>query len=166
MTTKIIELKQAPVILVELPEGAHNLQIFNDVGRPYLSYYTKPVNTHRAYLPDGEHEILGFLSNLTEEQFAERVSKPHFAQIFSKRLGPFYTDYTNQGRNMMSAKYSWVSLLESEQVYVGPVEEPQITDYTVGQLSWYNEDLINWKEAQSRTIDPNRTVVLLRKEGE
>lgn len=162
---EIIEIKQIPVILVEFSEVVDNLQIFNDIGRPYLSYYTKPVNTHRAYLPDGDYVVLGYLSDLTEEQFAECVGEPHFVQIFSKRMGPLYTDYTNQGRSMVSAKCSWDTLLESENVYIeNPyVEKPEPCGCTgpCGIPCAFNE----WQEAQSRTIDPKRTVVLLRKES-
>lgn len=146
MQTKIIDLKQAPVVLVEL-------------GVDDVSYYNIDPFVRKGLETEG-YMFEGFFSDLTEEQFAECVNKPHYAQIFSKRIGPFYSDYTNQGRNMMSAKYSWDTLLESEGVYTeNPFGgEPFYTDGT------FRKDIEKWQEAQSRTIDPERTVVLLRKE--
>lgn len=156
---KIIELKQAPVVLVELPEVADNLQIFNDIGRPYLSYYTKPVYAHRAYLPDGDYVVLGFFSDLTEEQFAElvgkhEVNKTNYYQNYTPKPGRDFRDIIDQ--SFISAKVAFYSLLESENVYTENPYEP---------LKWWmtfaKEFKNKWQEAQQRTIDPKRTVVLI-----
>lgn len=160
MTPKIIELKQAPVILVELPEGAEY----------------EVVSEHEVIIGDRvlskkDYEGVNILSDLTEEQFAECVAKPHFIQFFSAKIGPFYTDYSNQGRSMMSAKYSWDTLIDSEQVYTeNPYSKPLRFDkwYKWGEFSDLSGsekiDSEKYWAAQSRTIDPNRTVVLIRKE--
>lgn len=179
MTPKIIELKQAPVVLVELPEresigklelkwdsplmgGNHKVHLLNN--RRYIG--TLGLAKHF-----NEDSILGILSDLTEEQFEECVDKEEF----------YYKCYTDQeeikedGRisllvGFSIAKDSFYSLLESENVYTeNPVGEtpPDIRDFIdCGDPSdysnAYDKAVSNWEEAQSRTIDPTRTVILLK----
>lgn len=152
MTPKIIELKQAPVVLVELLKED-------------ISYYNIDKYVRKGLEADG-YVFKGFLSDLTEEQFAECVER-----INDKR----YIHYPNWTRLYKTAKDSFYSLLEFEKVYTeNPFgkKEPQLDDSelwgTPEQDSQVYANLTyrkdKWHEAQSRTIDPKRTVVLIRKE--
>lgn len=172
MTPKIIELKQAPVVLVELPSNEWNISSISiGVGESDTALCDPFTGDH---YPVGVNlKSVGILSDLTEDQFAECVSTPHYNQFFSAKIGPFYTDYSNQGRSMMTAKYSWDTLLESEKVYVG--ENPFGKDHPIfvnwegyayihpSQIKRFKESVEDWKEAEPRTIDPARTVVLLKR---
>lgn len=125
MQAKIIELKQAPVVLVELPEGA----ICPAYGRSGIGYILNGGLVINSELK-GDYDFIGILSDLTEEQF---------------NYGAFHT------------------LLKSENVYT---ENPYGEKTPVNnEFYWgFLDDLNKWQEAQSRTIDPKRTIVLIRKE--
>src|SRR5690625_3006252 len=80
MTPKIIELKQAPVVLVELPKGAYYENLCFLPPAPGINYflYENGVNTPYKEIVPGIDKIwtkLGYLSDLTEDQFAECVDK-------------------------------------------------------------------------------------------
>ena len=146
MTPKIIELKQAPVVLVELSEGAD-----------YKVYGDKVV-IGSFKLSRTEYKGLGVLSALTEDQFAECVDRT--------KTHPKYWNYNLNYFREFRASDSFYSLLESEKVYTeNPYRHPDKI-YTNRDDSniFQKHSMKKWQEAQQRTIDPTRTVVLLRKE--
>lgn len=148
MTPKIIQLKQAPVVLAEIPDH-YRLYTRSD-GSPFCTNI-RNMSAKVVWQHDGEY--IGILSDLTEDQFAECVNKIHFED------GDVYKDYrTNLG--LSSAKESFQSLLESEKVYM---DNPY--EHLKEGMTFAEECENKWQEAQQRTIDPKRTVVLLRKEG-
>ena len=69
--TKLISILSGKAIIVELPERANPLKLFNDE-RPYLSFFVS-AETPRLYLPPGNWRIIGMLSEVTEEQAAGMV---------------------------------------------------------------------------------------------
>lgn len=171
MKPRTIELKQAPVVLVELPEGNFNIRIEGLIGlyaRNWLVYDLPEANNFTLPLPVRENfEIVGILSDLTEEQFAEIVPVAKTVQ-----LGELYYNFKTNKWDAFCSDESFQTLLESEKVYTeNPVGElpPDIRDFIdCGDPSdysrAYNKAVSDWQEAQQRTIDPTRTVVLLRKE--
>lgn len=157
MTPKIIELKQAPVVLVEKPnEDDNDLVVVSGKEIFYNGdYFELPKADFR-----NPWRVLGILSDLTEEQFSEFAIK----MTWGGDAG-IYADHTNPSTSVkMSAKESVYSMLKSENVYTensyGGKPEPCGCMGPCGIPCAFNE----WQEAQSRTIDPTRTVVLLRKE--
>lgn len=152
MTPKIIELKQAPVVLVDLPVNFSEPTGIS-LG-PFSDWSVQNLDTGEYYGLGQDLKTIGILSDLTEEQFAECVPKEMYSHITNPKA-IWYEVY-------------FYSLLESENVYT---ENP----YGEDQRSYSElmdgvcrdklaEDMRLWQEAQSRTIDPTRTVVLLRKE--
>lgn len=79
MKPKIIELKQAPVVLVELLEGAKEAHLDIRTGRICWSALIEGNRGGRTwhYLSSDYRgaNAIGILSDLTEEQFAECVDK-------------------------------------------------------------------------------------------
>lgn len=150
MITKIIELKQVPVVLVELCKDD-------------ISYYN--VNKYvREGLKEEGFKYLNYLSDLTEEQFAECVGKTPAGNYLD------YVEFRGFQNVHETAKTSFYSLLESENVYT---ENPhdymlQSTEENFDNCKCGKTELQivkdRWQEAQSRTIDPTRTIVLIRKE--
>lgn len=143
MTPKIIELKQSPVILVELNEE-REVDFWIKFGSPIIIDYP--------------NKVIGKLSELKEQQFAECVPKEMYSHITNPDA-IWYEVY-------------FYSLLESEQVYTenpyGGECPPDIHDDENDDLGLTSalrrQQQGKWQEAQSRTIDPARTVVLLRRE--
>lgn len=167
MTPKIIELKQAPVVLVELSEhesigrlelkwdsplmdGGHKVRLLNN--RRYIG----AVGLAKHF---NEDSILGVLSDLTEDQFAECVKSEDFKH-YSGKYVHLFVDYLNCENAFESSSDSFYSLLESENVYTENTYE-----HLKAGMTFAGEYENKWQEAQSRTIDPTQTVVLLRKEG-
>lgn len=172
MTPKIIELKQAPVVFVELPERP--VEVKDSYANGFI-YKDKTGYIESEYLEDycdwEDSKLVGILSDLTEEQFAECVdSDGHYGIImfrnYKQTAMPLYDE-------QISVIESFYSLLESEKVYTESqafpdMHDPKYYDEPYDGTGFYQEiyssDIVDWKEAQSRTIDPKRTVVLLRKD--
>lgn len=156
MTPKIIELKQAPVVLAELPNTFEKPHIKKVDGFSHLIWAI--YNGHiisRKRIGYGDVKLVGILSDLTEEQFAECVNVYEVSESINIPKMRFY------------------QMLESEKVYTeNPFEFPCTTDPKYYDSPYdgtgfyqelYSNDMDQWQEAQQRTIDPKRTVVLLRK---
>lgn len=141
-------------MLVELPEGAKEAHLDIRTGRICWSALIEGTRGGRTwhYLSSDYSgaSAIGILSDLTEDQFAECVNVYEVSESINIPKMRFY------------------QMLESEKVYM---ENP----YGEDQRSYSElmdgvcrdklaEDMRMWQEAQSRTIDPKRTVVLLRKE--
>lgn len=149
MQTKIIELKQAPVVLVEKPnEDDNDLVVVSGKEIFYNGdYFDLPkAGLHNPW------KVLGILPDLTEEQFAECVADNGNGD---------YKNYVGSWGGFEKAKDSFQSLLESENVYT---ENPYGEKAPINnEFYWgYLNDLEQWQEAQSRTIDPKRTLILLK----
>lgn len=152
MTPKIIELKQGPVVLVELEERPAKVQ---DSFANGFIYTDEKGYIESFYLDDicEDSKLVGILSDLTEEQFAEWVVRP---------FPPINADKKEKYR---TAKQSSYSLLESENVYTeNPYKHPREMKATPQSFGWYKDAVRAFEKAQSRTINPDRTVVLIRKE--
>lgn len=165
MQTKLIELKQAPVILVEIPKGCKHENLLGKIGDVTFLFWDSTNKfdddnrSHGLILIDTEPRnrwrILGVLSDLTEEQFAECAIV--FNQI-NEDIG--YANYI-MGPGEYSAKGFFYFLLESEDVHTkGNPLDKVAKSVGHGTLDNFDQD---YQEAQQRTIDPKRTVVLLRK---
>lgn len=157
MIPKIIELEQAPVVLVELPENE-------------ISFYNIDPSI-RGDLESRGFKYHGRIFHLTEDQFAECVAKSAHTGLFGhyvKGIKPLNA-YCHE-----KASESFDTLLNSENVYTeNPYEFPTTTDHkyydepydgTGFYQELYSNDMVQWQEAQSRTIDPTKTIVLIRKE--
>lgn len=154
MTPKIIELKQAPVVLVEMSERPVEVK---DIYANGFIYKDKTGYIESEYLEDycdwEDSKLVGILSALTEEQFAECVDKVFFSS------GSIYKNYkTLMGLGKASEAFD--TLLESEKVYM---DNPY--EHLKEGMTFAEECENKWQEAQSRTIDPARTVVLIKKDG-
>lgn len=176
MTPKIIELKQAPVVLVELPERPINVE---DSFANGFIYTDNTGYIESFYLDDYciDSKCLGILSDLTEEQFAECVERhDHIFNtgevVVGYRYCPVKSEYDEPPSIPPFASKAFYSLLESEKVYTENPYGKQPTKYKGKDLpkqvrkEMYSFAMQKWNEAQSRTIDPSQTVVLLRKDGE
>lgn len=141
-TLKQIQLKTLPFLLVELPEDAHSIKMFNHIGRLDISYFVG-VETHRHYIED-HVELVGKLSDLPDAWFENGVIFESFAP-----------------------RESFYSYLQArEQVYLNgnPYgDEPvyAIAKYGVSTESpdRFRKDHDRWQEAESSTFDPERTYI-------
>lgn len=183
MTPKIIELQQAPVVLVELPEidGIWQTVYKNEADTrgliiskeaKHLDTFGENSNPRYVFdLPHGKLTLTGVLSDLTEEQFAEWAVK-YPGNATPQR----YVNHTHKEKStgMQVARVSYpstyrasdscLSLLESENVYLeNPHGEEPTTENTPNY--GYSIHVKQWGQAQSRAINPKRTVVLIRKES-
>lgn len=176
MTPKIIELKQEPVALVELSERPIEVIYVPAKGFAYKLAGSKFLSKYIRGVPH-DCKIVGILSDLTEEQFAECVDK------YDNSNPARHVNYTykkpNGGMQVSRVTFPWCnkssdsfySLLESEKVYTeNPIVEPILSLHFMNDRGYFNytgfeKAKEKWQEAQQRTIDPKRTVVLLRKEG-
>lgn len=167
MTPKIIELKQAPVVLVEINESyAYPDTIGIGAGQTYTS--VMELNTGNCIHIGTDLINFGFLSDLTEEQFKSIVDSDNW-HFTDKTHDLAFRDYKvksefDKPNRLKSAKDSFYSFLESEKVYM---ENPYGVAYKrMPESDMDYRSFLKWQEAQSRTIDPKRTVVLLRKESQ
>jgi hypothetical protein len=161
MTPKIIELEQAPVVLVELNCYFSNPDTIG-IGNDETYTYMRELSTGKSIALGVNLKVLGALSDLTEEQFAECVdSDGHYGVMmfrnYKQTSMPLYDE-------QISVIESFYSLLESEKVYT---ENPCGTEkpepcYKVLWDAEGDELVEEWEEAQKRTIDPSRTIILLK----
>lgn len=159
MTPKIIALKQAPVVLVELNEN-YSYPDTIGIGNNETDTLVMELSTGNCMSIGLNLRVLGILSDLTEEQFAECVKQG---------LGLYanYNETVEFGTAMRfeKASESFYSLLESEKVYTeNPYRHPdEIYTNRDDSNIFQKHSMKKWHEAQSRTIDPTRTIVLLKK---
>lgn len=164
MTQKIIELKQAPVVLLELTEK-------ESIGKLELKWDSPLMGgNHKVHLLNNrrhigavglanhfnEDSILGILSDLTEEQFEdlEFLKMPHDVDYG----GDWFIHFPFNGDHVEEyAAGAFYSLLKSENVYF---ENPY--EHLKAGMTFAEEHENRWQEAQSRTIDPKRTVILIK----
>src|SRR5690606_5371762 len=104
--------------------------------------------------------VVGYLSELSEEWFKSRVEPMTILLYRNYTVGSQYEELL-----LKTARESFYSLLKSEGWYTeNPLgEKPEICYATLDDPEGY-EALEEWQEAQSRTINPENTVVLFRKE--
>lgn len=164
MTPKIIELRQAPVVLVELNCYFSNPDTIG-IGNDETYTYMRELSTGNCIALGVNLKVLGALSDLTEDQFEECVDRT--------KTHPKYWNYNLNYFREFRASDSFASLLESEKVYTESqafpdMYDPKYYDEPYDGTGFYQEiyssDIVDWQEAQSRTIDPLRIVVLLRKD--
>lgn len=160
MTPKIIELKQAPVVLVELEDAP--IKVWDSFANGFI--YTEIDGYIETFYLDDiclDSKCMGLLSNITEEQFAECVeTSEYFDPLSNLSTVPVYKNYMSDTWGW-SSKYSFFSLLESEKVYVGENPLQHLVD-KLGHGTLDNLDQ-DYAEAESRTINPERTVVLIKR---
>lgn len=186
MQAKIIELKQAPVVLVELSERP--VEVKDSYANGFI-YKDKTGYIESEYLEDycdwEDSKLVGILSDLTEDQFAECVPFKNIVSPFPCNCCGYDVDcYRNFVEQTLedwednpvvdrcySRKESFYTLLESEKVYTESqafldMHDPKYYDEPYDGTGFYQEiyssDIVDWKEVQSRTIDPTRTVVLIK----
>lgn len=170
MRPKIIVLQQAPVVLVELEERPAKVQ---DSFANGFIYTDEKGYIESFYLDDicEDSKLVGILSDLTEEQFAEWAVK-YPGNATPQR----YVNHTHKEKSTgiqvarvsfpstYRASDSCLSLLESENVYMENPhgQRPNCGCYTEYDMEGCAEECYKWINAQSRTIDPKRTVILIR----
>lgn len=112
-TTKLIETPSCRLLVVRgVPEDANRFHVFNDE-RPYLSMF-QGSETPRVYLPEGQWEILGRLSEISEDWCEDLVTR----QCINSDLVLFaYMDYVNKGYGFDNALESFHSLMQREGIY-------------------------------------------------
>lgn len=173
MTPKIIELKHAPVVLVELPERP--VEVKDSYANGFI-YKDKTGYIESEYLEDycdwEDSKLVGILSDLTEEQFAEWAVKYPGNATTQRYVNHAHKDKSAgmqvsrvSSPSTYRASDSCLSLLESENVYTeNPygAEEPE-SCRCMGPCGRPCRH-VDWMEAQDMVIDPARTVVLIRKE--
>lgn len=169
---KTLQLKTLPLLLVELPEGARDIEVFHDIGRPYISYFVG-VETFRHYT-DEDVELIGKLSEIPDEWFENLVDYYVYEDTaYGERRA--FRDYVNGIENddywdkyvYETAQESFYSLLEAkEQVYLngnpyGGEPEYLLTTYGASPESpaRFRKDHDKWQEARSHTFDPERTYI-------
>ena len=147
MKQQIIELKKK-LLLVELPEGANRLQIFHDIGRPYISYFHKDGSTDRFYLEE-DVKVIGKPTDITEQQFEEWVDTNGITG---------YYNYVKGACCCNTAKESFFSKLEAEEIYFSnPIQKPGATDHK--GMKDLNKRLDKYYEAEKKVWNRNNTYV-------
>lgn len=180
---KTLQLKTLPLLLVELPEGYRITGIdgYTD-GQRYLILYSDTEPEQYKKLPDGEWDMIGKLSEIPDEWFENLVDYYVYEDTtYGERRA--FRDYvtgedTDDYWDMYpydNARESFYSLLEAkERVHLNgnPMgdKEPDPLLYNVGHWSGnavgYSIHYKNWQQAQSRTLDPERTYIFTVKTEE
>ena len=151
MKTKIISTLKKELLIIELPEGTDMkdpIQILKNKGNHLV--YSKH-NGHiisRNKLPDGEWTLLGKLDEIREEDAEELVEPFDFS---------YYVDYNHPSRGAytITATESLLSALESEIYWnVNPID--------IKGQTFSNEHENKWQQAQEKTFDKNRTLILVK----
>lgn len=141
------ELPNGTMLFVDVPDDADRFKVFNDLDKPYLSYFVG-VETYREYLPKGNWKLLGKSTELTEEQLNEIMPAISTAQLDG-------VWYSSDGERFIheTALESYNSLKESLGVvdvnFIG--EEPKNKDCTCSDCKQDNEVYQEeWNEAQQQ----------------
>lgn len=117
MNTKQITTEGGIVLLLDLPEGANRLKIFNDE-RPYLSYFVN-TDTFREYLPEGNWQGKHF-KEMREEECGSPCEESSGLVDFSEMAHYGIDDHEGGYKcyirgywHHKTAKYSLASLIRS-----------------------------------------------------
>lgn len=124
---KQIKTKSGKILAAEVPKDSENFDIHDNDGITYDSLSTNTIKEPWGFIDlnqkDGWHEILGKLSELTDEQceeFVELLHENFYIEEIKCWSGKFYHHY-NQSPGLMNqlmhiAKESFISLLQSQGV--------------------------------------------------
>lgn len=168
---KQIPLLQGKALLIELPEGAKDLDIFKAHYGQQLMYTDKFDYGATFDLPEGNWRIIGMLSEVREEQTANLVETIGYIG-HDTDTWPVFKDYNDNQDGFLYALESLESAIEAAGYTFENKERcPQLSDYDdncFGVTSWDDMPLEDqfqrekWEAAQSRVLDRSRCLLLGR----
>lgn len=115
-------------LVVDMPKSSHGIKVFNDIDRPYISYFIGH-DTYREYFIGKLHEI-SFISEITEEQAAEVVE----CSIHTNLFAHYVNEIPVNTYCYKSSIESLHSLIKSKgyHLFENPYKEPKF-NYDFGE---------------------------------
>ena len=149
---------KADLLFVKVPEDAHDFQIDHNKNIECDQLYYRAIfmnlpniGTTRS-LPPGKWKIIGLANEITEEQCEDLVESE--TDIWLQKMT--YKCYTKNDAAYLSAKESFESLMEANEIYsVNPLQKPMYSSLfgeDKKMMSEYKERLSKWKRAEERTV--------------
>jgi hypothetical protein len=148
MKQQILNLKKK-LLLVELPEGADRLKVFNDESEPYISYF-KGHSALRFYL-SSKCLLIGKLTDIAEQQFLDFCDFFTHEDEMDGTKENVFRDYTDK-TFFDTAKESFFSYLESQGIYFSnPLgEKPFVSVFDINPDSVVRKEYYKWEEAEQK----------------
>lgn len=152
MKTKSFSLNNKELLLVELPEGANRIHVFNDNDNSYISYF-KGVDTGRHYI-DFKAVLIGKLPEVTEEQYKTLVTK-----VMNNQHYQSYNYKSPNERWTKTAKESFFSALTANGIlFENPLgSHPDNWIYKTEAMHMKNTDISAWQSAQEKVFNIDNT---------
>ena len=159
MKTKIITSLKKELLIIELPEETY-FEVFK-----HGILFKDHLEAEREFI-EGSYALLGSHDEIKEENVKGLVEIVGEDDL----LGTFYKDYKNPHYMMQpnSALESFNSALEKEILWENPygkepIENLQSSTFG-GEKTIIHRNPMNilWNEAESRTFDRNRSIILVK----
>ena len=155
-TYHIKDLLKKELLIVELPENGY-YEVFK-----HGIYFKDYLNADRGFI-EGSYTLLGSHDEIKEEDVKDLVEKITTRQYKNYGYVPNYFQYL-----LSTALESFNSALEKEILWENPYgKEPieNLQSSTFGgekTIIHRNQMNILWNEAESRTFDRNRSIILVK----
>lgn len=174
---KKIKTDKATLLVVEMPEGYEDVRVYNEewIGREMVPVKDQAIiyecnnDTEFVNLPEGDWQLLGRMTDMTEEQVETIVDKSD--RHTDCRLFIDYTaNSTRYAYLLDSATKSLYSLLQSNEVYFENKygkEKPTQIAYIGNVLEMEAKSALmlhqmKWQNAQSKVWDKERTFLFIK----
>lgn len=164
MTPRTITLTALPdILLVTLPEGAKLYGLWT-IEPNRLTYADPHGHDTSIMLPQGNWRIVSTLADLTEEQVVNLV-EPELEEIDGKMHHIGWKDYETDCMYIETALGSLESAILAEGYYLdeNPFGKAPGCGCTGPSDKGSCDGCDEYMEAQSRTLDPELTLILERK---
>lgn len=161
-TTEIKYLLKKPILVVELPEGAE----ITAIGNGHEVFYAVKDYGKESYtkIADGKQwKLLGKRDEIKEEDAEKLVEKDPWVMSFKS-----YRDYSSKKvvkyNTLITALESFNSALEKEIHWVNPCGDriPIFVEASPSAFKFVEKEKERWKEAQEKTFDRNRSIILFK----
>lgn len=145
-TYEIKDLLKSDLLIVELPEDTTFKAILGYIGAVADNSQDYHLSIHNAC----DYTLLGKRDEISEEDVVDIVQESKYMD-WDGNSG--YVDYRVYPDGLLSALESFWSALESVIYWVNPYQDRK-------EHEDLDEHLHNWQEAQSRTFDRKRSIIL------
>ena len=149
-TLTIKDILKKDLLIVELPENGY-YEVFK-----HGIYFKDYLNADRCFI-EGSYTLLGSPDEIKEEDAEELVETFDLS---------YYVNYNHptRGAYTLTATKSLLSAIESVIYWENPFEKPETCFMQRFQTpsKSYEEFCLEWIEAESRTFDRNRCIILVK----
>jgi len=159
-TAEIKDIMKKDLLIVELPENGY-YEVFK-----HGILFKDHLESEREFV-EGSYALLGSPDEIKEEDAEKLVEKDPWVMSFKS-----YRDYSSKKgvkyNTLITALESFNSALEKEILWENPygkepIENLQSSTFG-GEKTIINRNPMNilWNEAESRTFDRNRSIILVK----